>query len=67
MSNVLGGGPSKRQPFFALDLLHTENHARTGTVPLDGGHLGVVPVREQFRALRVARDGVEWPASRVRH
>jgi hypothetical protein len=63
--HVLGVGPSTRQPLFALDLLPTENHARTGTVPVDGGNLGVVPQRKQFRAALVARDGVEWPASRV--
>lgn len=61
----LGIGPSKRQPLFALDLLPTENHPRTGTVPLDGGDLGVVPVRDKLRALRVAQSRVEGPASRV--
>jgi hypothetical protein len=42
--HLLGVGPSKRQPIFALDLLPTENHARTGSVPLDGGDLNVILV-----------------------
>ena len=62
---VLGVRPSRRQPLFALELLPTENHTRTGAVPVDGGHLGVVPLRDQFRAPRVARDGVKRPAGLV--
>ena len=65
--HVLGVGPSPRQPLFTLHLLPTENHARTRPVPIDGGHLGIVPPRVQFRALRVARDGVEGPSSWVGH
>ena len=65
--HVLGFGPSERQPVFALDLLPTKDHTRTGTVPLDGGDLVVVSVREQLRAPRVAPDRVEWLASRVGH
>ena len=65
--HVLGLGPSKRQPLFALHLLPPQNHARTGVVPLDGGDLGVISLRKQFRALRVARDEVEGPVSRADH
>ena len=61
--HVLGFGPRTRQPLFALELIPTENHARTRAIPVDGGHLGIVFVTEQFSALRVARDGVEGPAS----
>jgi len=63
----LGVRPSTRQPLFALELLPTENHARTGTVPVDGGDLAVIPLRAQFRAALVARDGVERPTGRVGH
>ena len=63
--HVLGIRPSRRQPLFALELLPTENHTWTGAVPVDGGHLGVVPLRVQFRAPRVARDGVKRPAGLV--
>ena len=65
--HVLSLGRSTRQPLVALDLIPTENHARTGAVPVDGGHLSIVHVKEQFRALRVARDGVERPASCIDH
>ena len=34
---------------------------------MDGGDLGVIPLREQSRVLRVTRDEVEGPASRVGH
>ena len=61
--HVLGVGPSTRKPLFTLHLLPTENHTRTGAIPVDGGHLSIVPPRVQFRALRVARDRVEGPAS----
>ena len=54
MSNVLGVRTSTRQPFFALDLFPTENHARTGTVPVDRGDLGAVPMREQCLTAPVA-------------
>ena len=57
----------KPQPLFALHFLPTENHARTEMAPLDGGDLGVIPLRKQFRALRVTRDGVERPVSRADH
>jgi hypothetical protein len=63
--HVLGVRPSTLQPLFALQLLPTENHTRTRAVPVDGGHLRVIPLRVQFRAFGVARDGVERPASRV--
>ena len=33
------------QPLFALDLLPTENHARTATDPVDDGDIAVVPLR----------------------
>ena len=65
--HVLGVRPSRRQPLFALELLPTENHARTRAVPVNGSHFSVVPLRVQFRAPRVARDGIERPASRVDH
>ena len=65
--HVLSFGPRKRQPLFALELIPTENHARTGAVPVDGGHLSIVLVTEQFRAFRVARNGVEGPASWADH
>ena len=64
---ALGFGPSTRQPLFALEFIPTENHAWTGPVPVDGGPLGIVFVTEQFCALRVARDGVERPASWADH
>ena len=65
--DVLGVRPSTLQPVFTLQLPPTENHTRTGAVPVDGGHLGVVPLRVQFRAPRVARDRVERTASSVDH
>ena len=37
----------------------TENHARTGTVPLDGGNLDVVHARDQCRVLGIACNGVK--------
>ena len=52
--HVLVLGPSEGQPRLALDFLTTENHARTATVPLDGGDLDVVPARDQSRALGIA-------------
>jgi hypothetical protein len=36
-------------------------------VPVDGGDLGIVPLREQFRAALIARNGVEGLTSRVEH
>ena len=65
MRLVLGLGPHKRQPLLALHFLPTENHPRTGTVPLDGGDLDVVLARDHSRALRIARDGVEGVAVRI--
>ena len=59
MRIVLGLGSRERQPFFALHFLPTEDHPRTGTVPLDGGNLDIVLARDHNRALRVARDGVK--------
>ena len=67
LENILGVGPSTRQPIFALDLLAPEDHARTGTVPVYGSDLGVVLLREKFRAALIARDGVERQASWVDH
>jgi hypothetical protein len=52
--HVLSVRSSTWQPLFALDLLPTENHARAGTVPVDGSDLAVVPLREQRRAVLVA-------------
>ena len=65
--HLLGFGPSTRQPLFALEFIPTESHARTGPVPVDGGHLGIVLVTEQFCTFRVAGDGVEGPASWADH
>ena len=65
--HVLGVRPSRRKPLFALELLSTENHARTRAVPVNGSHFSVVPLRVQFRAPRVARDGVERLAGLVDH
>ena len=44
-----------------------ENHLWAGTFPFDGGNLGVVPAREERRALRVSRDGIERPAGCIDH
>jgi hypothetical protein len=46
--------PSERQPHLALHFLTTENHARTGTVTVDGGNPDVVPARDQSLALGIA-------------
>ena len=52
--NKLSAGPNTGQPLFALHLLPTEYHARTGTVPVDHSGLGTVPLREQRRVILVA-------------
>ena len=65
--HVLGFGPRTRQPLFALEFVPTVNHARTRAIPVNDGHLGIVFVTEQFCTLRVARDGVEGPASWADH
>jgi hypothetical protein len=52
--HVLVLRPRERQPRLALYFLTTENHPRTGTVPLDGGNLDVVPARDQSRVLGIA-------------
>jgi hypothetical protein len=41
------------QPILALHLLSAKNHAWAGTVPIDGGNLGVVSARKERRVLRV--------------
>ncbi len=52
--DVLVIRPSGLQPLPTFHFLTTEGHARTVTVPLDGGNLDVVPARHQFCALRIA-------------
>ena len=52
--NTLSVGPNTRQPLFALDLLPTEYHAWTRTVPVDGSSFGPVPLREKRRVTLVA-------------
>lgn len=44
--NVLGVRPSTWQPLFALEFLPTENHARTRTVPVNGGDLAAILLQE---------------------
>ena len=46
--HLLGFGPSTRQPLFALEFIPTKNHARIRAIPVDGGHLSIVFVTEQF-------------------
>ncbi len=35
------------------------------TVPLDSGNFDIVSARDHSRALRITRDGVKGPASRI--
>jgi hypothetical protein len=65
LRDVLVLGSSERQPPLALDFISTKNHARTGTVPLDGGNLDVVHARDQSSSLGIAGDRVKGLAGRI--
>jgi hypothetical protein len=69
MNTYLVLGPADRSHLWHLCFVprKTMRGLSKLAVPVDGGHLGIVLVQEQFCALRVARDGVQWPTDRVDH
>jgi len=62
---ILCPEPCGWQPLLELYFLPTKNHPWTWAIPLDGGNLDIVLARNESRALRITRDGVEGLAGRI--